>query len=361
VNLRKLIAEEVRKGLTCDHDPNALRRDIPYDKEARMEVDNHVYNTPIPNGSAFHFGNKGISAKEMGLYGRAPEFRAVDNTPSAPERPRTEWQKSYDGNMENLVGGPLDRSVVYDAPRADGAVYGAMMKSFNVNAIFEDVNGNCVAKISLESKRSTIDRAKHEEYIPGGLASRKSMKDIADKHGVPIERLMKQLKKGIKVEMEHTTEEMIAVEIAKDHLMEDPSYYDKLKAIEEPKLENSMGVTAYEKYWASPNALRMQHVLEDVNRLFGTAYYVDNSYPKQFEEVFVIKSAKVTADGKPVVSKRLVNFQEEQDKNARMASAIAGMNGTNLSADDGPWREMTEPLPHDPYRSAIAGSSARNV
>lgn len=122
-----------------------------------------------------------------------------------------------------------------------------------------------------------------------------------------------------------------------------------------------MGVTAYEKYWASPNALRMQHVLEDVNRLFGTAYYVDNSYPKQFEEVFVIKSAKVTADGKPVVSKRLVNFQEEQDKNARMASAIAGMNGTNLSADDGPWREMTEPLPHDPYRSAIAGSSARNV
>lgn len=364
MNLRKLIAEEVRKGLTCDHDPNALRRDIPYDKEAKMMVDNDIRNTPIPKGSAFHFGNKGITAKEMGLYGRVPEFLPVDNTPAARQRPTTERQKDYDRFMEDKkfgAEGPLERSKVYDAPRADGAVCSKVLESFNVNAIFEDLNGNLVAKISLESKQSIIDKAKHEEYIPGGLASRKSMKDIAAKHGIPIERLMKQLKKGIKVEMEHTTEEMIAVEIAKDHLMEDPAYYDKLETIEEPKLENRMGVTAYEKYWASPNALRMQRVLEDVNKLFGTAYFVETAYPKQFEEVFVIKSGKVTAEGKPVGNTKLVDFQKAQEDQGRVTSAVAAMNGMRSPLDDGtPWREMTEPLPHDPYRSAIAGSSARN-
>jgi hypothetical protein len=42
----------------------------------------------------------------------------------------------------------------------------------------------------------------------------------------------KDLEKGIKVEMEHTTDREIAKEIAKDHLLEDPKYYDKLEKIQ---------------------------------------------------------------------------------------------------------------------------------
>jgi len=40
-----------------------------------------------------------------------------------------------------------------------------------------------------------------------------------------------QLKKGTKVEMEHTTVKRIAERIAMDHLTEDPDYYIKLEKI----------------------------------------------------------------------------------------------------------------------------------
>ena len=57
------------------------------------------------------------------------------------------------------------------------------------------------------------------ELIPGGLASKTHKKFDP-----------KQLQKGIKVEMEHTTD--LAREIATDHLTENPKYYDMLAKIE---------------------------------------------------------------------------------------------------------------------------------
>ena len=59
------------------------------------------------------------------------------------------------------------------------------------------------------------------ELIPGGLAS-KTHKTFDPE----------QLQKGIKVEMEHTTDPRIAREIATDHLTENPKYYDMLAKIE---------------------------------------------------------------------------------------------------------------------------------
>ena len=41
----------------------------------------------------------------------------------------------------------------------------------------------------------------------------------------------KELKMGIKVEHEHTTDSAIAEIIAKHHLAEDPEYYTKLKTL----------------------------------------------------------------------------------------------------------------------------------
>jgi hypothetical protein len=71
-----------------------------------------------------------------------------------------------------------------------------------------------------------------KERIPGGLASNKSLHDIADKHGVSLSHINAQLSKGVKVEMEHTDDKKVAREIAKDHLMEDPNYYDELEKME---------------------------------------------------------------------------------------------------------------------------------
>jgi hypothetical protein len=66
---------------------------------------------------------------------------------------------------------------------------------------------------------------KYKEKIPGGLAE--GMK--------PSEFDPIQLKAGIKVEMEHTTDKDIASEIARDHLAEDKDYYIKLKKMESKK------------------------------------------------------------------------------------------------------------------------------
>jgi hypothetical protein len=85
-----------------------------------------------------------------------------------------------------------------------------------------------------------------EEELSGGLSNGKSLSDIAKKHSYDdasdslnrkkftkmFIQLKRQLKKGIKVEMEHTKNRVVAREIAMDHLNEDPRYYDKLKKIE---------------------------------------------------------------------------------------------------------------------------------
>lgn len=56
-----------------------------------------------------------------------------------------------------------------------------------------------------------------------------SVKEVADKHGVSVDEINAQLKIGIKIEQEHTTNIKQAREIALDHLSERPDYYTKLK------------------------------------------------------------------------------------------------------------------------------------
>lgn len=63
---------------------------------------------------------------------------------------------------------------------------------------------------------------KHKDQLPGGLADDKKPSDFDSK----------QLQKGIDVEMEHTTDQEMAKEIAMDHLTEDPEYYDMLEKVE---------------------------------------------------------------------------------------------------------------------------------
>tara|TARA_R110000803_G_scaffold152965_2_gene217905 strand:+ start:269 stop:763 length:495 start_codon:yes stop_codon:yes gene_type:complete len=73
------------------------------------------------------------------------------------------------------------------------------------------------------------------DQFPGGLADKFTLEEIADKHKVSLDDLTKEFDKGVEVEMEHTDDEEVAQEIAKDHLFEDPKYYTKLATIEEGK------------------------------------------------------------------------------------------------------------------------------
>jgi hypothetical protein len=72
-----------------------------------------------------------------------------------------------------------------------------------------------------------------EDQIPGGLAKGMTLNDIAEKHGMSVDMLVAEFKKGIQTEMEHTTDREMAKEITLDHLFEDPQYYTKLATVEE--------------------------------------------------------------------------------------------------------------------------------
>jgi len=71
-----------------------------------------------------------------------------------------------------------------------------------------------------------------EDVIAGGLSKEKSLSEFATKYNVSVDEIKNKIKEGAKVELEHTTDKRIAVEIAKDHIWEDLNYYAKLSKIE---------------------------------------------------------------------------------------------------------------------------------
>ena len=64
----------------------------------------------------------------------------------------------------------------------------------------------------------------------GSLTS--SPTDIAKKHSVDISTILSQMETGIEIELEHTSSEKVAREIALDHLNEIPDYYTRLNNME---------------------------------------------------------------------------------------------------------------------------------
>jgi hypothetical protein len=71
-------------------------------------------------------------------------------------------------------------------------------------------------------------------YMESTILDKKTLSptQLAAKHGVPLSHIVKQLKAGVKVEHEHSSNSKIAFEIASDHIGEDPNYYTKLKKME---------------------------------------------------------------------------------------------------------------------------------
>lgn len=83
--------------------------------------------------------------------------------------------------------------------------------------------------VSRDRRRAelVVDRYGHlsaqqwKQRIPGGKARHKGPRDFDE--GALLE--------GILVELEHTSDPLVAMEITMDHLFEDPNYYPKLATI----------------------------------------------------------------------------------------------------------------------------------
>jgi len=67
-----------------------------------------------------------------------------------------------------------------------------------------------------------LDVRYYAEHLKGGRADRQDLTRYE----------LAQLLKGISIEMEHTKDKMVALEIATDHLEEVPDYYDHLESME---------------------------------------------------------------------------------------------------------------------------------
>jgi hypothetical protein len=93
-----------------------------------------------------------------------------------------------------------------------------------------DTDNKTIQKVVASKIKELVNEG---DVVPGGLAKGLSLNDIAEKHGVSVDIMVAEFKKGIAVEMEHTTDREVAKEITLDHLFEDPKYYDKLAKVEE--------------------------------------------------------------------------------------------------------------------------------
>ena len=91
-----------------------------------------------------------------------------------------------------------------------------------------------------------------EERIEGGLADNMTLEDLAKHHQVEIDKIIEAMEKGVNTEFEHTTEMMVAFEIAMDHIYEDLNYYDKLEKIESKEATTSSSAGAYDVPFGAP-------------------------------------------------------------------------------------------------------------
>jgi hypothetical protein len=123
-------------------------------------------------------------------------------------------------------------------PDAEGisGMSASKMREHAKNKNFKEFRGGIPSHVSdSHAKELYHDVRKGMNLHESTILNKSTMtvNQIADKHGVSIDEIEKQLEMGIKVEKEHTKNEKIAREIALDHLGEVPNYYSKLKKVEE--------------------------------------------------------------------------------------------------------------------------------
>jgi len=138
--------------------------------------------------------------------------------------------------------------------------------------------------------------AKKEDKIPGGLTDNWTVEQVAKKHDVSVEDIKKQLKKGEKVELEHTNSKDKAKEIALDHLYEDPKYYTNLKDMEDKAKkdmnEGKESITEFAKRMRELTGLsenedkkRLKTIQEGENTFDGESKFMAKDFMKSNDNV----------------------------------------------------------------------------
>jgi len=116
-----------------------------------------------------------------------------------------------------------------------GALSSDAAKQLGPKAV--ELRKNAAAKVNLPKLNKEEICLVDKILIEMGcdMKPHKSPEEISKKHKVSLDTIQKQLKMGIKVEGEHTTNKEEARSIALQHLDEIPNYYSRLKKVESKK------------------------------------------------------------------------------------------------------------------------------
>lgn len=122
-----------------------------------------------------------------------------------------------------------------------------LRKARVIDQLYARKNAAKSNELSLESSKTPaeygwVGDAVAEEVLPD--VKTPGVNAIAKKHRVSPEAIRKQLARGIKVELEHTTDPKLAREIALDHLAEMPDYYSRLARMEKGAVKEAADALA---------------------------------------------------------------------------------------------------------------------
>lgn len=183
-----------------------------------------------------------------------------------------------------------------------------------------------------------------DNRVPGGKADNLTLVDIAKKYAGDyydyrnvLELVKKELKKGIKIELEHTSDVKIAAEIAKDHIAEDLKYYDKLAKIENPKKIKEENPTY------QPDKLDLENILdfEFSDPATGSKYTIkqalklpSTSFARQEAmRLLRVLIAKNHVSGGGNLSKKLFPPGEDEPKN-KLNLSLGLIYGEDIELDE---------------------------
>ncbi len=163
------------------------------------------------------------------------------------------------------------------------------------------------------------------EKLKGGVSDKKTLSDIAIRHTYDdsrdrldkgefnnmLKHLKKQLNIGIGIESEHTEDDLIAREIAMDHLSEDPNYYTNLKQIETKESMDASASGSFEGSFSSGPIVKRK--INKIHNFEGDLSEVtDTSSSGQYDVSFSSNRSNPLKINGP---KSILNSRAVKDKN----------------------------------------------
>lgn len=167
----------------------------------------------MPTDLEIEFEPLRIMSGEQQENVKTQKFNRVLAARTAGEISQKEFREAV--NKDNLLPMKLDTSVADDELKPPE-------KPEDKTVSEQGLGGK--SSQTPPSARNSIEN----DRLPGGKGDKLKPEDVDHE----------QLEMGIMIEMEHTTDWEIAMEIALDHLAEDPAYYTKLKSVENSKVQN---------------------------------------------------------------------------------------------------------------------------